>query len=240
MLEKVAIESVESKAKEMTFEDCEVLENSEMESSDFDNKSFLDELLDGNPELEESDFFDDEEELVFLEELDARELTKEEVKVLQDDGINEVESGERVPESNAEKGAYAEMKTDRDLALKGYKRINTPKDVMTSLDTKGHQGIDGVYENPNGKPRYLIVDAKYGVSPLSTTKDGKQMSEGWIDKRLDIAVGKEKAQEIRNAQLKDPDSVGSYVAKVTPEGSITYNALDKDAKTIEKDVKIGE
>lgn len=128
------------------------------------------------------------------------------------------------------------MKTDQDLRNKGYVRIS--KDTTTSIDDKGHQGIDGVYENPDGDPRYIIVDSKYGTSTLGDTADGKQMSEGWIDKRLDDAVGKEKADEIREAQLLDPDSVGSYVAHVDADGNVTYDKLDGDANVVEKDVEI--
>lgn len=37
------------------------------------------------------------------------------------------------------------------------------------------------------------------------------MSSEWIDKRLDNAVGKEKADDIRDAYEDDPDSISKEV-----------------------------
>lgn len=61
----------------------------------------------------------------------------------------------------------------------------------------GHQGIDGVYYNPNGNPPYIIAEAKYNKARLGKTKDGKQMNERWIDRRLENAVGEEHIAAIR-------------------------------------------
>lgn len=64
------------------------------------------------------------------------------------------------------------------FAKRGYKRI--------SLDTPTHHGIDGVYYNPEGKPPYVIAEAKFsstGIPRLSKLRDGtRQMSEKWITK----------------------------------------------------------
>lgn len=152
--------------------------------------------------------------------------------------IAEVESGERVLETTAEKGNYGEMKVDQDLKAKGYMRIS--KDVVTDLDGSGHKGIDGVYYNENGKPQYLIVDAKYNTSELSeTVTDGKQMSDNWIDKRLDAAVGKEMADKIRMEKLLNPNNVVSCVANISTDGVVSYNKLDGNANIREKGVKLG-
>ena len=150
--------------------------------------------------------------------------------------VEEVDNGIRNLDTNQEKGNYGEMKTDEDLESKGYERIST--DRVTDIEQSGHQGIDGVYYNPDGEPQYIIVDAKYNTSQLAETQDGKQMSEDWIDKRLDDAVGKEKADEIRIEKLLNPDNVGSYVAHVGEDGSVSYDKLDKNGNIIEKDVKI--
>jgi hypothetical protein len=123
-----------------------------------------------------------------------------------------------------QKGNYGEMKTDLDMLDKGYVRIS--KEGITSLDDKGHRGIDGVYENPDGEPKYIIVDSKYGSSQLSDTKDGKQMSDEWIDKRLDEAVGKDKADEIRVESIENPDNVGKAVAHIDSEGNVIYTDVD--------------
>ena len=61
------------------------------------------------------------------------------------------------------------------------------------------------------RDRYIIADAKYGFAKLQETQDGMQMSKEWIDRRLDDAVGKEKADEIRDAYEEDPSSVKALV-----------------------------
>jgi hypothetical protein len=134
---------------------------------------------------------------------------------------------------NRQKGNYGEMKTDLDMLDKGYVRIS--KEGITSLDDKGHQGIDGVYENPNGIPKYRIIDSKYGSSQLSETKDGKQMSDEWIDKRLDEAVGKEKADEIRAEQIENPDNVSKEVAHIDSDGNVEYTNVDDSEEGDNKD-----
>jgi hypothetical protein len=134
---------------------------------------------------------------------------------------------------NKQKGNYGEMKTDLDMLDKGYVRIS--KEGITSLDDKGHQGIDGVYENPDGKPQYLIADSKYGSSQLSETKDGKQMSDEWIDKRLDEAVGKEKADEIRMEQIENPDNVDKSVAHIDSDGNVVYTDVGNSEEGDNKD-----
>jgi hypothetical protein len=125
---------------------------------------------------------------------------------------------------NKQKGNYGEMKTDLDMLDKGCVRIS--KDSITSLDDKGHQGIDGVYENPTGNPRFSILDSKYGSSQLTETKDGMQMSDEWIDKRLDEAVGKDKADEIRAESIENPDNVDKAVAHIDSEGKVEYANVD--------------
>lgn len=195
--------------------------------------SYLNHLFD-TTDLDESDDISESNE-------SKKELTYEEKVKKQEKEISDVESGEKDFDRNNthETGNYGEMKTDQDLRSKGYERLSN--DMVTDIDENGHQGIDGVYYNPDGNPQYIIVDSKYGSAQLNPdTKDGKQMSENWIDKRLDKDVGKEKADDIRMEKLLNPDNVGSYVAHVDKEGNVTYDKLDGDANVIEKDVKINE
>ena len=129
-----------------------------------------------------------------------------------------------VPAGNRhqEKGNYGEMKVDQDPREKGYERIST--DVVTDLKDPTHKGIDGVYYNPDGDPPYLIVDAKYDKAKLKDEiGDGRQMSQKWIDARLDDAVGKDVADEIRMAQLNG--DVGCYVGKVAEGGDLTAEVI---------------
>ena len=80
----------------------------------------------------------------------------------------------------------------------GYERIS--KNIVTGLGDAGHQGIDGVYYNPNGNPPYIIAEAKYNKARLGKTKDGKQMSKSWVRNRLEKAVGLDLAETIRETE----------------------------------------
>lgn len=169
--------------------------------------------------------------------LDNTPENQEEIETKQKSEIGKIDNGDQSLESKNEKGNYGEMKVDQDLKSKGYERIS--KDVITEIGENGHQGIDGVYYKKDGEPQYIIVDAKYGSATLNEhTADGKQMSDKWIDSRLDKSVGTEMADEIRMEKLTNPDNVGSYVGKVSNNGDVSYNKLDNNANTIQKDVKI--
>jgi hypothetical protein len=122
------------------------------------------------------------------------------------------------------------MKMDAYFESQGYTRIST--DRVTDLNAVTHQGIDGVYYKPDGQPPYIIGEAKYGSSTLSYTKDGKQMSDTWIDNRLDKAVGEKTADEIVLEMMSNPDCVQKQLINISSDGNISYKLLDKDAKII--------
>lgn len=115
--------------------------------------------------------------------------------------------------NDVEKGNLGEMLMDLYYVMQGYTPIHKPR--VTDLEHKSGQGIDGVYEktNPDGTKSYVIAEAKVNFSKLNKgLADGTdQMSDAWIDKRLDNAVGKEKADEIRDAYEDDPKSVSKEV-----------------------------
>ena len=150
--------------------------------------------------------------------------------------LDEVKNGERKLSNSLEKGNYGEMRTDQDLKEKGYERISV--DRVTDLNDSTHQGIDGVYYKKGGEPEYLIIDSKFGSAQLGETADGKQMSESWIDNRLDSAVGKEKADEIRMEKIMNSDNVGSFVARVDESGNVTYDKLDSNGNVTERNVQL--
>ena len=198
-----------------------------------ENKTKIDEVrksLDENSEkTEEDDATDNSNENETVSEDndgtdendDNEELTEDEInerqKVAIKDALERIRKGEKL--TNEELGNLGEMMMDQYYISKGYKPLN--KHRVTSLDDKTggfRTGIDGVYEktNPDGSKSYVIADAKYNTSQLSETNDGKQMSENWIDKRLDDAVGKEKADEIRDAAEDEPDSVSHEVYHIDP------------------------
>jgi len=122
---------------------------------------------------------------------------------LTEDGIKISES------SNSAKGLFGEIKADEYMSEHGFEKIG------------GHgpkpQGIDGVYKNLHPPPEYVIGEAKYGNSGYGETNSGKQMSDEWIDFRLDEAVGKEQADIIRKSGYEKwelrVDKFGNVVKK---------------------------
>lgn len=109
--------------------------------------------------------------------------------------IDSVESGETELKTTKQKGNYGEMKMDQYYEGQGYERVSL--DSIESLDDPIHHGIDGVYHKTDGDPPFIVAESKYGTSQLSNTKSsGKQMSDRWIEDRLEAAVGKDMADEI--------------------------------------------
>ena len=145
------------------------------------------------------------------------ELTPKEINAKQ--ALDIKNALKRVTElTTLEKGNLCEMMMDLHYISQGYTPVHSPR--VTSIDGKGHHGIDGVYEKDG---HYIIVDAKYGTAQLGETLDGKQMSAEWIDKRLDDAVGKEKADQIRDAYEDNPDSVQMEVYHYDPSPDANGN-----------------
>ncbi|MED2790306.1 hypothetical protein P4256_01025 [Bacillus wiedmannii] len=56
------------------------------------------------------------------------------------------------------------------------------KSAPSGINDKIVKGIDGLYENANQNSniKYVIDEAKFGSSQLGKTKDGRQMSDGWL------------------------------------------------------------
>ena len=157
-------------------------------------------------------------------------LSSEEAEVVEsgtdsvDDIVKGVENGDVPLSNNVQKGNYGEMKMDVYFKSQGYERISL--DRVTDLNTPTHQGIDGVYYNPDGHPPYIIGEAKYGSSRLSILADGTpQMSDKWIIDRLENAVGEEIANDIKMEMILNPDNVGSTLVHVSSDGGIDITEL---------------
>ena len=150
------------------------------------------------------------------------EIAKQQAEILK------VRYGEEALSSSLKKGNFGEMVQDEYYRQFGYERIS--KDIVTGLGDAGHQGIDGVYYNPNGHPPYIISEAKYNTAKLGKTKDGKQMNKEWIDNRLLKAVGEENYNKIRLASLQG--DLQSNLFNIKSDGNIIVNQLDDMAKKI--------
>ena len=180
-------------------------------------KDLPDEIVDtdGADELPDELSLDSLDNKAGEEQAEKKELSQDEINNLQQqaikDGFRKIDCNEKL--SDGEKGNLGEALMDQYYIGKGYNPIHSPR--VTDLEHKSGQGIDGVYEktNPDGTKSYVIADAKVNFSRLNKgLADGtNQMSDAWIDKRLDAAVGKEKADEIRDAYEDNPDSVSKEV-----------------------------
>lgn len=142
----------------------------------------------------------------------AQEMQKQEITKFE----NGIKDG--VQYTNQQKGNYAEMKMDQYYDSIGFERIS--QDRVTGLNDAGHQGLDGVYQN-KGTNEYIVGEAKYNTSKLSTLKDGtKQMSKEWIGgKRLEEAIGTEKANLIG-------DNYERNLYNIKKNGSLNFRVLN--------------
>lgn len=179
------------------------------------------------------------------ENKESKELTNEEIndkqKIAIEKALKRIRNGEKL--STEELGNLGEMMMDQYYISKGYTPIN--KNRVISLNDKKEgfkKGIDGVYEktNSSGEKTYVVSDAKYNSSQLSETNDGKQMSDNWIDKRLDSAVGKEKADEIRNAYEDNADTVSHEIYHIDPNIDENNNMHTDIQKVDSEGNKIGD
>lgn len=124
--------------------------------------------------------------------------------------------------SNAEKGVFGEAKADAHMMGGGFQKMNgAPVKVG---DAPRGTGIDGVWRNTSPPPDYVITEAKYGTSRLATLKDGtKQMSDDWVDARLNKAVGPRQADRIREAMAEG--RVEKRILQVDEHGTVTSKIL---------------
>lgn len=129
--------------------------------------------------------------------------------------------------TNKQKGNFGEIGADLDLAEKGYIPLQRRID---NINANGHNGIDGVYEK-NGQ--YFIVEGKYSgsasINPANpATGLPRQMSDDWItqnnNERLVNALNDNRALADQVAQ----QGYTRVLAKVAPDGSVTYKLVGAD------------
>lgn len=79
-----------------------------------------------------------------------------------------------------------------------------------------------VYYKEDGNPQYIIGEAKYGSSQLGNTRDGRQMSNNWINNRIDSALGNntQMADTIRTELIVNLDNVGTNLYHINPGGKV--------------------
>lgn len=119
---------------------------------------------------------------------------------------------------NGTKGKFGEMMAD-DYAANQTPPWEKLNGDPATMDTPGHQGIDGVYRDPGPPPRVIVADAKYGSAGLGALVDGtRQMSPKWVRDRLEDAVGEDAAFDIG-------DNYEPVVMKIDKDGNVTEHPL---------------
>jgi hypothetical protein len=133
--------------------------------------------------------------------------------------------------SSGEKGQYGEARA------KTYMQDEHPNLQKTGRD-KGvfENGIDGVYKNKTPPPDYVLVEAKYNKASMGYTKDGKQMSDGWLTgkntgfDRIGDAVGREEAAQVRKSL--DTGKTEKWLLRVDEQGGVSKRLLDVSGNMI--------
>ncbi|MFU2078891.1 hypothetical protein [Avibacterium endocarditidis] len=111
--------------------------------------------------------------------------------------------------TNKRKGIYGEQVSDEFMEERNFRSMLSPERQKRLLEgeTATGRGIDGVYANPKPPPPYIITETKFRTNAgeyidsdgrlsktnkvedlLGSTKDGKQMSDSWIENRLKEAI----------------------------------------------------
>ena len=155
---------------------------------------------------------------------------------------------------NSQKGIYGEIISDHHMKERGFINL-LPEDrqVRKMTDKPRGRGIDGIYQNTNPPPPYVVTETKYrtevgkyidddGIAKdtmLNTTKGSKvngmsyppakQMSDGWIEPRLIDELGLEGAEDILDMDFERWLMIVDDSGKV-----INITKLDEHAKALEK------
>jgi hypothetical protein len=122
-------------------------------------------------------------------------------------------------ETTAQKGKFGEIKADAHMQKEGFVKRGSHDAPGPGGGTPKPQGIDGVYENLSPPPKWVVMEAKYGDAGYGMTADGKQMSEPWVDNRLNDTVGKTMADQIRL------DKYERWELRVDAQGNVTQKVI---------------
>ncbi|QWI17300.1 hypothetical protein EXW48_15505 [Bacillus wiedmannii] len=142
--------------------------------------------------------------------------------------------------TNKQKGNYGEIKSSDNLlnnqSLKeaGFDLKPVGKSAPSGINDKIVKGIDGLYENTNAesKIKYVIDEAKFGSSQLGKTKDGRQMSNDWLNgaktrkSRILKAVDGDMKLSIKITNALKKGEVERVLSKVDSTGNIKTYRID--------------
>ncbi len=147
--------------------------------------------------------------------------------------------------TNKEKGIFGEIISDNFMENRKFKNM-LPEDrrVRKMTDKPRGRGIDGIYENTNPPPPFVVTETKYRTdtgkyidddgkakdSVLSMTKhSGKQMSDKWVESRLPNELSPGDLKKIRKGGYE------KWLIIVDDSGTVlNVTKLDKNANSARK------
>jgi hypothetical protein len=146
--------------------------------------------------------------------------------------LQDIIDGKTPLTTNKEKGNFGELMQDIYYKDQGYEAIH--QNPATGLDSKGHQGIDGVYYKEGGHPPYIIAEAKFtsdGSAPSmgDTKRSGPQMGVRWIKGRLgaeQLGLSPEHLTRLQAAMEADTGQVGARLFHVDGSGNVAESKLN--------------
>ncbi|HDR8271888.1 TPA: cytoplasmic protein, partial [Bacillus cereus] len=123
---------------------------------------------------------------------------------------------------------------NQSLKEAGFDLKPVGKSAPTGINDKIVKGIDGLYENanPNSNIKYVIDEAKFGSSQLGKTKDGPQMSDGWLTgvntekSRILKAVDGDNKLADKITKALERDKVERVLSKVDSSGKVKTFKID--------------
>lgn len=151
--------------------------------------------------------------------------------------------------TRTQKGLYGEIISDNYMLNKGHRNLLPESRQVRSLeDTPRGRGIDGIYENADPPPPFIVTETKYrtksgkyidsdgiardNILPTTRGSNGyasaKQMSDRWIEPRLADELGRSQARQVRN------QGYDRWLMIVDESGEVVnITRLDGNAKSIE-------
>ncbi|OEE63675.1 hypothetical protein A1OK_18885 [Enterovibrio norvegicus FF-454] len=152
--------------------------------------------------------------------------------------------------TRTQKGLYGEIISDNYMFNQGHRNMLPDARQVRSLeDTPRGRGIDGIYENGNPPPPYIVTETKYrtdsgkyidsdgiardNILPTTHGSNGyvsaKQMSDAWIQPRLADEVGRDAADDIMD------EGYARWLMIVDESGEVVnITKLDANARSIEE------
>ncbi|APR80098.1 Hypothetical protein A7982_05445 [Minicystis rosea] len=130
------------------------------------------------------------------------------------------------------KGEFGENTVNALLKERGYNRIDKAGPYK-----EGSQGIDSIWQDPK-TGRYVVVDAKYNVTPLKNTVEAyegvsvRQLSDPWTESRLLEAFGGDKFKAMVFNTEMVAGNVDRVVGFVSPEGNVVFRLVNAAGRLV--------